>query len=163
MPLQSNPPAWECYGTEVIFSLTNKDLPHHYQGAWQAGMEALLKAEKGQNALILWASSFILLLVQLKGELLGSQCSAQSDSPPLSVRFRAPSLWGHSSHLLKLSRNNKFNLTPTTTTAVGHRAGRGVVGSESASERWGCFQGEEVEGGLRVVWVQEDTELCQTV
>lgn len=38
--------------------------------------------------------------------------SAQRYSPPLSVRFRAPSLWGHSSHLLKLSRNNKFNLTP---------------------------------------------------
>lgn len=44
-------------------------------------MEAFLKTDfSGQNALILWASSFILLVMRLKGELLCSQESCWDPS-----------------------------------------------------------------------------------
>lgn len=41
-----------------------------------------------------------------------ADCSVQGHLPPLSVRFRAPSLWGHSSHLLKSNRNNEVSMVP---------------------------------------------------
>lgn len=55
-------------------------------------------------------------------------------------------MWGHSSHLLKISRNDKFNLTSRKETTHSLRG----------YESWGRFHGEEVEEGLGVVWVRED-------